>query len=119
MKTRNGFVSNSSSSSFLIIVKEEAFYKAIKDKLDWEKEILNKMFQPVQILGLKCFEASYNKCDEWDDWKDFREEYFQQYKKLNGINEENHYADYTFSKFSQALFNSIPAEDKFTRLENW
>lgn len=54
MKIRNGFVSNSSSSSFILIVKEEDHLKAL-DNLDseFEKKFLNNVMSDEKKFGTK------------------------------------------------------------------
>ena len=75
MKIRTGFVSNSSSSSFVCIIKEkekELFYESLENK---EKEIFDYYFQRDKVLGENCFIMLEHVYDEylyekgWD--KDF------------------------------------------------
>jgi hypothetical protein len=52
MKIRNGFVSNSSSSSFVVTVTEQAHQQALAKVAPWEREIILKGFmdRKTQIL---------------------------------------------------------------------
>ena len=53
MKIRNGFVSNSSSSSFVIIVKEEDHLKALeKIKDDYHKAIIETVMEKDKCFGI-------------------------------------------------------------------
>lgn len=43
MKIRNGFVSNSSSSSFVLLIPKTDYEKVTKDMTPFEKEVLNQL----------------------------------------------------------------------------
>jgi len=51
MKTRNGFVSNSSSSSFVLIVKKEVHEKTMKQLEPYEKAVMNALISESKIFG--------------------------------------------------------------------
>ena len=53
MKIRNGFVSNSSSSSFVLICTEDHVKNVIKDLDDLQKKIIRNCFKKREILGRK------------------------------------------------------------------
>jgi hypothetical protein len=54
MKIRNGFVSNSSSSSFVLIVKKGAYEEATKSLTEIEKVVADVFFGETSVLGEKC-----------------------------------------------------------------
>lgn len=55
MKIRNGFVSNSSSSSFVLAVKLEEHEKLIKNLSDFDKAVLKGLGKVKNVFGQKCF----------------------------------------------------------------
>lgn len=62
MKIRNGFVSNSSSTAFVLMTTEENFKKSISNLKGWQKEILNiistknlKPFLGHKIISIEIF----------------------------------------------------------------
>ena len=49
MKIRQGFVSNSSSSSFLVLVTKDDYERLLRRCTDYQKEILNGLFNSQKI----------------------------------------------------------------------
>jgi hypothetical protein len=49
MKTRNGFVSNSSTSSFIIVTTKEAHEKAISQLVPWELKVVEEMMSEGKL----------------------------------------------------------------------
>ena len=54
MKIRSGFVSNSSSSSFVLVVKEDSFKEAYNKLTDIEKQIIDVVYSSRTVLGQPC-----------------------------------------------------------------
>ena len=59
MKSRNGFVSNSSSSSFVILIKKEAYNKEYEKSDDYTKAVLDELvgnpsFDGINVFGTRC-----------------------------------------------------------------
>lgn len=55
MKVRTGFVSNSSSSSFVIISEENWFDKCLKDSGDYTRHVMKQLrSEHKEILGMKA-----------------------------------------------------------------
>ena len=52
MKTRNGLVSNSSTSSFILVVTEKAHLEALSKFNDTEKKVLNKIMEIGVFAGI-------------------------------------------------------------------
>ena len=80
MKARNGFVSNSSTSSW-IIATTEANFKLVYEKLsDFEKKVIDKAFNPMNFAGMKIYayggicdicgnDSDDHMYDEFDNYK--------------------------------------------------
>ena len=54
MKTRTGFVSNSSSSSFVLITTKENHDKAMEKLSPYEKAVIKAIMEPDNVFGRKC-----------------------------------------------------------------
>lgn len=130
MKTRRGFVSNSSSSSFVIVIKEEAFQLALQNKADWEREILDQMLPPDVCFGIQCRVGSkLNNAGGYSSWEELNIEFNSKYKEVNGFDDDADYGDVndTGMKYDEeafyhcysSFFESIPEEDKFTHSADW
>lgn len=55
MKVRNGFVSNSSSSSFVIAVKKEVHEEVLKQLTEYDKDIIEQMAEKDTIFGTDVY----------------------------------------------------------------
>lgn len=76
MKVRNGFVSNSSSSSFLVLVKKEGYDEWFNNLNLAQQQILNHLGKyNKDVFGTPCFsyEGSHGNYSSFDgfnfDWK--------------------------------------------------
>jgi len=98
MKIRSGFVSNSSSSSFIALIEPESF-KELKESLnDLEKEVLEKLETDKVKLSGKNYIQFYSYVGE--DWVGF------EYDELSYIAEEDEDSWVLMEKVDTAI-NSI------------
>ena len=68
MKIRNGFVSNSSSSSFLILLTKEAYDEVISGVGPLTQAVVEQLSGKASFLGTEC--VSYNHTDgNYDDFE--------------------------------------------------
>lgn len=81
MKTRQGFVSNSSSSSFIIVIPKEVHEKALEYLSDFEKLVVKECVYDKGIL----FGRSIVAYDEWTDMNG--------YNNIEGTEIENYDGD--------------------------
>jgi hypothetical protein len=90
MKTRQGFVSNSSSSSFIIKGKtEKKIRKYIRDLLDADNELNNTNNSIDDICTTHTIPDVHNHEFEYYNWCNYSKEItFGQYKKLHNITRE-------------------------------
>ena len=83
MKIRTGFVSNSSSGSFVAVVEKEAYEKVYKDLTDRQQRICDAHFKDGKFLNNEiksCFieyetEESWFLVEIFEDDKDFNNSY--------------------------------------------
>jgi hypothetical protein len=59
MKTRNGFVSNSSSSSFIIAIPLDSYEDMFMGMNDLEKKVIEELVVEQKVVGVKCKFLSY------------------------------------------------------------
>lgn len=68
MKIRNGFVSNSSSSSFVMFASEKVFDEALSQCTDMQREAVENYIENVgEFNGVKINKFSYFHSSEDDD----------------------------------------------------
>jgi hypothetical protein len=56
MKIRNGFVSNSSSSSFVLLVDKKVHDKVFETLTDYEKKIISQISEVTNAFGCEVIE---------------------------------------------------------------
>jgi hypothetical protein len=73
MKIRNGFVSNSSSSSFIALVPKDSWEKLMTTKSEIEIAALETMITEKKFCGIECIDFAYVsgnydslECTYWD-----------------------------------------------------
>jgi hypothetical protein len=59
MKTRTGFVSNSSTSSYLLIVPIATHESVMSEFGEYEKEVIDYVSAPQKVLGQNCMVAGW------------------------------------------------------------
>lgn len=82
MKARIGFVSNSSSSSFVVVVKEVNYNDIANRVSNRCKQMLKTMAKWTTIFNIPCFyigdisvmDYSYLMETYWSEWNEFRKE---------------------------------------------
>ena len=55
MKIRSGFVSNSSSSSFVLLIEKDIHDKIVGSLKDWEQEVFKKLEKNEEIINIHKF----------------------------------------------------------------
>lgn len=69
MKTRLGFVSNSSSSSFVMLTTEDGHLTALAQLCDEDRKIINRIYdgiQPTTIGNESFYILDGNSCEDWN-----------------------------------------------------
>lgn len=67
MKIRQGYVSNSSSSSFLLLTTKENHDKVYENLDDFSKRVIDRQIFEKEVFGQKCvgYETYYNQGYSW------------------------------------------------------
>ena len=72
MKVRNGFVSNSSSTSYNILVDKEEYQKALDQAEDFVQDLIKKLTdsKPKKLCDVDLVEIDYvtGSQNSWYDW---------------------------------------------------
>ena len=112
MKVRNGFVSNSSSSSFILIVKEEDYQKAL-ESFPVSGHLVDQLFEQDKALGLNVrifsnwFDMGGNSRLEYVD---IDESVLPE--DIEGVFE-------LYDAFEKHLIETVGEENVFSHVEDW
>lgn len=70
MKIRTDFVTNSSSSSFVILTTRENYYEVMEDMHPAYQALAEQMFSKTLVFGQHCMVASTMETHggSWDEW---------------------------------------------------
>lgn len=131
MKVRNGFVSNSSSSSFVLIVTKEAFNEAISKESPLGQAILSHVMEKATIFGRDCM--TYGDCSSDYHWDDLpKEKILEKAKEIaNGgplLNDGKEYSDDDYldiindnvnSYSVKSYFKNVPKDQKWSYSMDW
>jgi hypothetical protein len=71
MKTRSGFVSNSSSSSFVIIAPEEAYKKVFSEMTEYERAVMDCVDKHPESFFGKSVVVITGSSGNYSCWDDF------------------------------------------------
>ena len=70
MKTRAGFVSNSSSSSFVLVTTKENHERALAELPPIVRLVVNSIASEVKFLGRECIATGYLSVMDYSPWED-------------------------------------------------
>lgn len=85
MKFRNGFVSNSSSSSFVLLTTKKAHEQILAQLSEEERASLADMFNESQCLGQTVFETSSWNGQDYSCWEDMKDGVYDAWNKYCDI----------------------------------
>jgi len=119
MKSRNGFVSNSSTSSFIILLKNDAYNEKYKEADDYTKAVLDVVVgspktdeEASTVFGIPCRIVEFS-----DGNYDSFNEYYEHEVDWKGEIPEEYDPDYygcasrdAFEKFTDKLENEKEIE---------
>jgi hypothetical protein len=111
MKIRNGFVSNSSSSSFVYIIKAEKYDEFLSGLDDYKKEIIERLSPKKDVaFGIDVFiisggleNTSSFDCMRIDAGSDLNESEFKE--------------KFGYERCAEVAFESIPVPDGSVQIE--
>lgn len=103
MKIRQGFVTNSSSSSFIIIIKEETFKSHLEAAHEYTKSVIDKLDKETKVLfGTNVVIFTGYSTDNYGSFDDISVENIEAPDGVEG-------PDDAFYQF----INKLPEDDKF------
>ena len=102
MKIRNGFVSNSSSSSFVVIAPKEDVDIVLKSMKEYEQAVINFVKTETNFLNTKIniFSGMTGNYDSWEYGFDFDVE---EWTEKEGLDPDDFNTYDVWEKFQEAL----------------
>lgn len=82
MKIRNGFVSNSSSSSFMCLMKVEDVEETLKDMPEYVKVVVNELTYKVNVFGMELIGFESYHTHSYSSWEYTEIEYEGEYPEV-------------------------------------
>jgi len=102
MKIRNGFVSNSSTSSFVLIMSKASFEESFAKMDDYQKEVIDQLgYSEDKFLGNDIVVVS--GCN--GNRSSF--EYMEGFKTGIGMNETEFYETFGYDQYPEEAFDAI------------
>jgi len=102
MKIRQGFVSNSSSSSFVYIMSKSDFEDSLSKMDDYQKEVIEKL-RPSEKKFLGNDVVIISGCRGNSSSFDF----MGSFKSCKGMSEEEFYEKFGYDKWPEKAFDEI------------
>lgn len=101
MKIRSGFVSNSSSSSFVLITPKDYDYTKHTEFRPELKDVYNDSFRPIED---KCLGQDVLVYTGYSDYGENNVIYSKEFDKFA---KEKNYPDYEFSELADEIYNNF------------
>lgn len=103
MKIRTGFVSNSSSSSFVLLVEEQWYNACFEELSDYDKHVVkNCLVETTDILGVTCKVFEGSRLEDYSSLEDLpkhkEEENIKLYYEIIEMRDD------AFERFEEKIF---------------